>query len=209
MPLLHGGEVVLGHRAAHDLLAELELLGVARLKAHPHVAELAVAAGLLLVAALHLHLLADLLAVGHPGLGELGVHAEAALQPGENHVHLHVAGAGDHHLAGFGVVDPVEGQILLVQADEAGGDLVLLALGLGGDSHGVAGLGEGNGLQLDHLAGIGGGCRRSWTFSILPMAPMSPHSSSLTSSAFLPFITYRRPSFSVARAGIDQLHARA
>ena len=36
------------------------------------------------------------------------------------------------------------------------------------------------------------------TFSILPMAPMSPHSSSLTSSAFLPFITYRRPSFSVA-----------
>ena len=152
--LLHGGEVVLGHRTAHDLLAELELLGVARLKAHPHVAELAVAAGLLLVAALHLHLLADLLAVGHPGLGELGVHAEAALQPGENHVHLHVAGAGDHHLAGFGVVDPVEGQILLVQADEAGGDLVLLALGLGGDSHGVAGLGEGDGFQLDHLAGI-------------------------------------------------------
>ncbi len=34
------------------------------------------------------------------------------------------------------------------------------------------------------------------SFSILPMAPMSPQVSSLTSSVFFPFIKYRRPSFS-------------
>ena len=34
--------------------------------------------------------------------------------------------------------------------------------------------------------------------SILDTAPMSPQPSSLTSSAFLPFMTYRRPSFSVS-----------
>ena len=35
------------------------------------------------------------------------------------------------------------------------------------------------------------------TLSILPMAPMSPQQISLTSSPFLPFMMYRRPSFSV------------
>ena len=113
------------------------------------------AAGLLLVAALDLHLLADLLTVGHAGLGELRVHTEAALQAGDQNVHLHIAGAGDHHLVGLRVVDPAEGQILFVQAGHAAGDLVLLALGLGGDGHGIAGLGEGDGLQPDHLAGVG------------------------------------------------------
>ena len=73
--LLNGGEEVLGHRAAEDLLAELQLLALARLEADLDVAELAVAAGLLLVAALDLHFLADLLTVGHPGLGQGGVHA--------------------------------------------------------------------------------------------------------------------------------------
>ena len=37
-----------------------------------------------------------------------------------------------------------------------------------------------------------------FTLSILPMAPMSPQVSSLTSSAFLPHILYSRPSFSVS-----------
>ena len=35
------------------------------------------------------------------------------------------------------------------------------------------------------------------TLSILPMAPMSPQQISLVSSPFLPFMKYRRPSFSV------------
>ena len=37
-----------------------------------------------------------------------------------------------------------------------------------------------------------------FSLSILATAPISPQESSLTSSAFLPVITYRRPSFSVA-----------
>ena len=84
--LLHGGEVVLGHSAAHDFLAELHLFLVAGLEADPYIAELAVAAGLLLVAALDLHLLADLLTVGNTRSRELGVHAEAALQTGHQHI---------------------------------------------------------------------------------------------------------------------------
>ena len=37
-----------------------------------------------------------------------------------------------------------------------------------------------------------------FSLSILATAPMSPHWSSLTSSVFLPFITYSLPSFSAA-----------
>ena len=155
--LFHGGEEVLGHRAAHDLLAELQGLALAGLEADPHVAELAGAAGLLLVAALLGHRLADLLPVGHPGLGQLHLHVEAALELVHQHVHLDVAGGGDHHLVGLGVVHHVKGGVLLVEAAQARGDLVLLAPGLGGDGPGEVGLGKGDGIQLDELAGVAQG----------------------------------------------------
>ena len=50
---------------------------------------------------------------------------------------------------GFGVVDEREGDVLLVQAGETGSDLVVLPLGLGADGHGVAGLCQLDGGQLD------------------------------------------------------------
>ena len=50
---------------------------------------------------------------------------------------------------GLSVVDEREGDILLVQACEAGRDLVVLSLGLGADGHGVAGLSQLDGGQLD------------------------------------------------------------
>ena len=130
--LFHSGEEVLGDGAAEDLLGEHGLFALrVGLKADPHVAELAGTAGLLLVAALLGDGLADLLAVGHPGLLQLHVHAEAGLELGHQHIGLDVAGGGEHHLVGLCVVDHGEGGILLVEAGQTGGDLVVLTAGLG------------------------------------------------------------------------------
>ena len=60
--------------------------------------------------------LADLLPVGHPDGLQLRLHVEAALELADQHVHLHVAGAGEHHLVGLGVVGDGEGGVLLVDA---------------------------------------------------------------------------------------------
>ena len=80
-----------------------------RLEANPDVAELAAAAGLLLVTAVSLYLLLDLLPVGDLRRIQHGVHAEAALQLGDQHVQLLIAGAGDDLLLGLGVVGQGEG----------------------------------------------------------------------------------------------------
>ena len=98
--------------------------------------------------------LANLLTVGHAGSLQLGLHVEAALQLGYQHIHLDVAGGVEHHLVGLGVVDHGEGGILLVEAVQALSNLILLAAGLGGDGHGVVGLSEGDGGQGDDLTGI-------------------------------------------------------
>ena len=206
--LFHRGEVVLGHRAAHDLLAELHLLLLAGLKADPHVAELAVAAGLLLVPALDLHLLADLLPVGHAGGDQLGLHAEAGFQSGHQHVELDVAGAGEHHLTGLGVVDHGKGLVLLAQAAEAGSDLVVLALGLGLDGHGIDGLGESDGLQLHHVAGVAQGVAGLYLVHL-------SHSADVAAGELLHFLGLFAPDgvqpaqlLREAGAGVDDGHIR-
>ena len=109
------------------------------------------------MAAVGLHLLLDGFAIGHAGGAQLSLHAEAALQAGHQHVQLHVAGAGEDHLAGLGVVDHGEGGIFLVHAGQACGHLVVLTAGLGGDGLGVAGLCEGDTLQSHHLTGVAQG----------------------------------------------------
>ena len=58
---------------------------------------------------------------------------------------------------GLAVVHQGEGGVLLVETVQALGHLVLLAPGLGGDGHGVAGLGEGDLLQRHHLAAVAQG----------------------------------------------------
>ena len=159
--LLHRGEIVLGHGAAEDLLGKDHLLLVeVGLKADPHVTELAGTAGLLLMAALLGHGLADLLTVGHAGLLQLHVHIEAALQLGNQNVHMDIAGGGEHHLTGLGVVDHGEGGIFFVQTNQTLSHLIFLAAGLGGDGYLVAGLGEGQCLQGHHLAAVAQGVAR-------------------------------------------------
>ena len=153
--LLHSGEIVLGHGAAENLLGKDHLVALRiGLKADPDIAELAGTAGLLFVAALFGDCLADLLTIGHPGGLQLRLHIEAALQLGHQHIHLHVSGAAEDHLVGLAVVHQGEGRVLLVQAGQALGDLVLLPPGLGHDGHGVAGLGEGDGGHEEDLAGV-------------------------------------------------------
>ena len=148
--LFDGREEVFRHAAAEDFLGENHVVGlVLGLEADPDIAELAAAAGLLFVAAVGLDLALDLLAVSDAGGLELGLDAEAALELGAQDVDLNIAGAGDDHLMGLGVVDEREGDVLLVQAGEAGSDLVVLALGLGADGHGVAGLCQLDGGQLN------------------------------------------------------------
>ena len=90
------------------------------------------------------HLFLDLLPVGDLRRIQHGVHAEAALQLGDQHVQLLIAGAGDDLLLGLGVVGQGEGGIFLVQTVQTGADLVFLSLHLGGDGHGIAGGGVGN-----------------------------------------------------------------
>ena len=109
------------------------------------------------MAALLADLLADLLAVGHPGSIQLGLNAEAALQLAHQHVNLDVARAGDNDLMGLGVVDHVEGGVLLVEADKAGAHLLILTPGLGGDGAGIAGLRKRHGGQLYHALGVAQG----------------------------------------------------
>ena len=103
------------------------------------------------------HTALDLFTVSHAGGLQLGLHAEAALQLGAEHVQLNVAQAGEHLLAGLGVVEQIEGDILLVESGKASGHLVVLALGLGRDGHGVAGFGHLDGGQLHLVLGVAHG----------------------------------------------------
>ncbi len=93
------------------------------------------------MAALLLHGLADLFAVGDARGIQLRVHAEAGLELGDQHVDLDIAHAGNDHLVRFGIVGDGKGGIFLVQAVEAGAELFLLAARLGRDGAGVARLG--------------------------------------------------------------------
>ena len=205
--LLHCGEEVLGHGAAEDLLGKDHLLLLrVGLEADPHVAELAGAAGLLLVAALLLHGLADLLTIGYTGGLQLGLHVEAALQLGHQHIHLDIAGGIEDHLVGLGVVHHGEGGVLLVQAVQALGHLVVLALGLGGDGHGIAGLGEGDLLQGHDLAGVAQGVAGADLLHLADGADVAHAQLVGLGGLFAPHDVNAAQLFGLAGGGVDQAH---
>src|SRR5699024_4139942 len=150
--LFDGGDEVLRHAAADGLIGKDEVLGLGLgLEADVDVAELAVAAGLLLVPAVDFDLFLDGLAVGALGGPQLGLYLDLAQALGADDAQVDVAHAGDDHFLGLGVGAEAEGGVLLVELGEAGGDLVLLALDLGVDGHGIAGLGVFHGLQSRDL----------------------------------------------------------
>ena len=168
-------EEVLRHRAAEHGLFKNEAFAIPRLELDPHVAELAVTAGLFLVAALHLDLLADGLAVGDTRGRVFDLHAEFGFELGRHDVQMLLTETRQHRFLGFGVELVMDGGILFHQTVEAGRDLLFVALLLGEHRHRqrrrfkvhlveghdivrraqrVAGLG---GDQLRHTADIAGG----------------------------------------------------
>jgi len=139
--LFNRGEEVSGNRAAENFLGEDEvILLILGLEANPNVTELTGTTGLLLVTAVSLNATLDLLAVSNTCGMELGVNTEAGLQLGAENVNLNITGAGDNHLVGLSVVDESEGNIFFVKSCKTAGNLIVLTLGLGRNSHGVAGL---------------------------------------------------------------------
>ncbi len=126
--LFHSREEVLGHAAAEHLFLEHDLLAVAGLKVDDNVTELAMTAGLLLVAALFLAGLADRLAVGDAGSFQTDLHAELVLQLGLDHIQMLLAQATNDLLMGLGVIDVAQGGVLFHQACQCAGDLALVAL---------------------------------------------------------------------------------
>jgi hypothetical protein len=98
--LFHRRNEVLGDGAAENLVGELEF-GAARQRLHldPAIAELPVAAGLLLVPALHVGLPANGLAIRNFRRFQRDIHAVALLHPADDDFHVLLAGAGEQEFA--------------------------------------------------------------------------------------------------------------
>ena len=115
--LLDRGDEAPRDRAADDGVLELVALAARqRLDLDPAVAELAAAAGLLLVPALGLRLLADGLAVRHLRRVQVDLDAEPALHLVQDDLDVHLAGARDDHLVGLRVEAQLHGRVFLATA---------------------------------------------------------------------------------------------
>ena len=155
--LFNSREEVLRHAAAEHLLFEDDLFAVAGLEVDDDIAELAVAAGLLLMTALLLAGLADGLAVGDTRSLEADLHAELILQLGLDHVEVLLTQTADDLLMGLGVVEVAQGGVFLHQTGQSAADLALVALLGDGDSHEQAGLREDGCGQPDHAGSVAEG----------------------------------------------------
>ncbi len=99
-----------------------------RFDAQEHLAELARAAGLLLVAMVAFGLAADGLAIGDARRTRLHLDAVLVLQPFEVDAQVQVGQAANHGFVGLGLVLDDEAGILLGQLVQCGGEFLLLAL---------------------------------------------------------------------------------
>ena len=112
-----GRDEVPGDGSAEDFVVELELSAARqRLHANPAIAELAVAAGLLLVAALHVGLAADGFAIRNLGRVQLDIHAVALLQAADDHFDVLLPAAGQQELLGLRVAIKAQRRVLFEDA---------------------------------------------------------------------------------------------
>ena len=149
-----GGDELARHGAALDLRDELEALAGVRLDVDVDDAELARAAGLLDEAALDLvRRAADRLAVGDLRAPDVRLDAVLALHAVDEDLEVQLAHAGDLDLAGLLVGLHLEGRVLLGQAAEGDGHLLLVDLRLGLDGDLDDGLGEVDVLQAHGALG--------------------------------------------------------
>ena len=113
------------------------VLGIGhRLDLDVAVAELAAAAGLLLVSPVRLGRPADRLLVGHARRLERDVGAEPGVEPIDDHFDVHLGQPGDDLLPGLRIAMQVDRRVLLLQAAQRREDLVLVALVLRLDREG-------------------------------------------------------------------------
>ena len=149
MPFSTAGNEVLGNRAAEDLVGELEVAAARqRLHLDPAIAELAVAAGLLLVAALDVGPAADRLAIGNLRRLQGDIHAVALLQAADDDFDVLLPAAGQQELAGLRVAVEAQGLVLFQDAVDGVAHAVFVVARLGFDGEGDGGLG-----QLDRRVG--------------------------------------------------------
>jgi hypothetical protein len=142
-------DVGLGHDPACDRVCELEA-GTARqrLDLQHHVAELAVAARLLLVAAALLRRLADRLAIGNGRRPAFDRDLVLAFEALHGDAQVHFAVARNHRLAGILLVAQAERRVLVRQPMDRRRHLDLVLALLGAEREGIDGLGR---LQADEL----------------------------------------------------------
>ena len=113
-----------------------------RLDAQEHLAELARAAGLLLVAMMAFGLAGDGFAIGDARRARFHLDAVLVLQALDVDAQVQVGQAADHGFVGLGFVLDDEAGILLGQLVQRGGQLLLLALVRGFDRQAEHRLGE-------------------------------------------------------------------
>ena len=131
-----------------------------RLHADFAVAELAVAAGLLFVAALGLGLGANGFAVGDLGRLERDFGVIALFEAADDGLDVRLAGAGDEELVGLRVAEEADEQVLFHELVDGGRELVFVGAGLGLDGVGHGRLGQRGEVDLDVGALLRRGCRR-------------------------------------------------
>ena len=142
MPFLHRGDIVLGNGAAENLVGELELRA-ARERFHldPAIAELAVAAGLLLVPPLDVGKSANGLAIGNFGRLQRDIHAIPLLQPADYDFHVLLSRARQQKFARLRVAVEAQGLVFFQHLVNrvAHAVFVIAALGLDGEGDGRLG----------------------------------------------------------------------
>ena len=107
-----------------------------RLHADPAIAELAVAAGLLLVAALHVGLAANGFAIGNLRRVQLHVHAVALLQAADDDFHVLLPRAGQQELLGLRIAIEAQRLILFQNLVHRVAHAVFVVARLGGNGVG-------------------------------------------------------------------------
>ena len=126
----YGGDVLAGDGSAEDVVDELDAGAAGEgFDAELAVAELAVASGLFLVAALGFGAAEDGFAVGDFGGFEDDVGVVAAFEFGDDGFDVGLAGAGDEELAGLGVAVEADHGVVFHELVEGGGEFVLVGAG--------------------------------------------------------------------------------
>ena len=143
MPFLDRGNEPARDRAAEDLVDEFEL-AAARQRLHLDlaVAELAVAAGLLLVPAVRLDARRDRLAIRNAWRLEQHFDAEAPLQLRDRDLDVHLALAGEQQLVRLRIAVVLDRRIFFLETMHRRADLVFVAAALRLDRVRQHGLGE-------------------------------------------------------------------